>query len=653
MEKRTPVRVHQGRNRRETERNREKQERNRDSLICVTYSASLPRSAVKTREPDLRHSRQQSGAATYAWDNEGRLSSRAYPNGNSFTFGYDLMGRLNTMSQDGTQQASASYGVASEITSLSYYGYTETRTYNSLLQLTRQTIPGVFDTEYIPTGANNGRITSSIDHISGDQVNYTYDSLQRLTHAETVSSAWGQTYTFDGFGNLTAKTVTKGSGTNWSAAVDPATNRMNPTYSAYDANGNVNSAASGGTATYDEENRVITEFLNRNNCGSWDNYWYDPSGKRVVTQEGCVGSFNATISFYDIFGKRIVTSTCAWGNYCGSMSADVYFAGKLVRTNGVTVVTDRLGSVRANSSNEHFSYLPYGEEQSPVTADNRIKFGTYFRDATGTTNQDYADQRYYNPWFGRFNTPDPSGRRAVKLLSPTTWNRYAYVNGDPINFNDPSGLCEDDDETDPCLAAPDTLVGGGGDGDGGGGGGGCDPEETCGGIGGYFTSADQATDANGKAMFDEKGQPIFGDISKVGTQVTITGVAAPPDNIPQPFIVHGNWCGPDWTGGQIGPYNPSISQAGGYSSPTDALDQACMNHDICYYNCRQSNACDPAGRTSCFSACDRTLSHTVDQMPPWQNGISGTAIDLVMFFRGSNLPPFRPAPGTNPANCKP
>ncbi len=180
------------------------------------------------------------------------MTSRTYPTGDSFTFAYDLMGRLNTMSQNGTQQAPASYGVASEVTSLSYYGYSETRTYNSLFQLTRQTISGVFDTEYIfSMGANNSRITASIDHISGDQVNYTYDTLQRLTHAETVSSAWGQTYTFDGFGNLTAKSVTKGSGTNWAVAVDPTTNRMNPASTTYDANGNPTADATAGNTAYD------------------------------------------------------------------------------------------------------------------------------------------------------------------------------------------------------------------------------------------------------------------------------------------------------------------------------------------------------------------------------------------------------------------
>jgi RHS repeat-associated protein len=63
-----------------------------------------------------------------------------------------------------------------------------------------------------------------------------------------------------------------------------------------------------------------------------------------------------------------------------------------------------------------------------------------------------TDQRYYNSNAGRFYTPDPSGRKAVNLKNPTSWNMYAYTNDDPVNFNDPSGL--DDDGScffDPCY----------------------------------------------------------------------------------------------------------------------------------------------------------------------------------------------------------
>jgi hypothetical protein len=102
-----------------------------------------------------------------------------------------------------------SYGSAGQITNLSYgYGgggwqLNESREYNSLLQLTRQHVAGKFDQYYNYTsGANNGRIASSYDAIAGETVNYTYDSLNRLTLAETAGTGWGDLYSYDGFGNL-------------------------------------------------------------------------------------------------------------------------------------------------------------------------------------------------------------------------------------------------------------------------------------------------------------------------------------------------------------------------------------------------------------------------------------------------------------------
>jgi len=37
-------------------------------------------------------------------------------------------------------------------------------------------------------------------------------------------------------------------------------------------------------------------------------------------------------------------------------------------------------------------------------------------------------------------TPDPAGLAAVDSGNPQTWNRYAYVNNNPTNYIDPSGL---------------------------------------------------------------------------------------------------------------------------------------------------------------------------------------------------------------------
>ena len=81
------------------------------------------------------------------------------------------------------------------------------------------------------------------------------------------------------------------------------------------------------------------------------------------------------------------------------------------------------------------SYYPFGEERT-ATGQDRTKFATYYRD--NKTGFDYAMNRYYNNSWGRFTTADPSG--TANLNNPGSWNQYAYVGGDPINHNDPSGL---------------------------------------------------------------------------------------------------------------------------------------------------------------------------------------------------------------------
>jgi RHS repeat-associated protein len=87
-------------------------------------------------------------------------------------------------------------------------------------------------------------------------------------------------------------------------------------------------------------------------------------------------------------------------------------------------------------------YYPYGEESNPP-ANNADKFATYYRDGTGL---DYADQRYYASTLGRFLTADPYKANAG-ASEPGSWNRYAYVENDPVNLTDAKGL-EAEEATD-------------------------------------------------------------------------------------------------------------------------------------------------------------------------------------------------------------
>jgi RHS repeat-associated protein len=53
---------------------------------------------------------------------------------------------------------------------------------------------------------------------------------------------------------------------------------------------------------------------------------------------------------------------------------------------------------------------------------------------------DDAVFREYHPTQGRWLTPDPAGLAAVDPSNPQSWNRYGYVNNNPLSFVDPSGL---------------------------------------------------------------------------------------------------------------------------------------------------------------------------------------------------------------------
>ena len=405
--------------------------------------------------------------ATYAWDNQGRMTNQTYPSGTSLAYQYDAMSRLSGITQNGTAIATATYTAASQLNTLQYPNYAEQHTYNILMQITHLTVNGTgsVDMQYNYTaGQNNGRVSQTTDGVLGETVNYGYDMWNRLTSATATNGSWGEGYTFDGFGNLTGKTPTAGSAPAMNAPADPATNRQSG--GSYDANGN----PIGGNV-WDVENRLIGTGATPNYYPATTNYSYDPWGRRMWKQllGGLDGNGNpipvpCEIYFYGATGQKLETYSCLnAGGFSEALEGiNIYFGGKLLQAKGVWVARDKLGSVRANSNGETFSYFPYGEERTS-TADGREKFATYTRDGFG---QDYAQQRYYNANQGAFWTPDPGGIKTANSSDPTSWNRYAYALGDPIGSLDPTGMiaCDPDDD-DGCLAATsgDDSGGGGGD----------------------------------------------------------------------------------------------------------------------------------------------------------------------------------------------
>lgn len=440
---------------------------------------------------------QLSLTANYQWDNEGKMASLQDPLQHQFYYQYDNVGRLIGMTRysgtDGngnpvyTQDVAAVRGPAGQLTSLSYgdnlYNgqVVENISYNNLLQVTGMTAQAgaaaLMNMTYTyPANQNNGRIAGSNDGVTGENVTYTYDALNRLTGA-SAGSLWAETYSYDGFGNLTAKNATQQPAPVLGAVYDANNHLLGMTY---DANGNQlwDSLQHATALGWNVENKLVTETSQAwPGAETW--YSYDPWGRRVMKdvnpdpngENGGPGYTGGAweFYFYGVRGEKLVTAVLSY-NSSGNLNwapsnytYNVYFGRKLISANGSYVVTDRLGSVRARDNVSTgwapVSYFPYGEERTS-TADDADKFATYFRDGPG---QDYAGQRYYNNGTGRFLSVDPAGIKAANPANPASWNRYGYVLGDPVNRLDPSGREDvadgggwDDDED----AAEDESEGG-------------------------------------------------------------------------------------------------------------------------------------------------------------------------------------------------
>lgn len=73
--------------------------------------------------------------------------------------------------------------------------------------------------------------------------------------------------------------------------------------------------------------------------------------------------------------------------------------------------------------------------------------------------------------------------------------------------------------------------------------------------------------------------------------------------------MYGNWCGPNWTGGFLSPWDElTQSQQKNALPPIDELDSCCSTHDRCHASCRENNSCDGDKRSDCFQQCDRELA---------------------------------------------
>ena len=96
------------------------------------------------------------------------------------------------------------------------------------------------------------------------------------------------------------------------------------------------------------------------------------------------------------------------------------------------LVTDALGNEATG-----FLYLPYGEiDQAHSNGGYSTTFDFTSQERDPESDLMYYRSRFYDPSIGRFLTPDST---IPNWRDPQAFNRYAYVDGNPIRYTDPTG----------------------------------------------------------------------------------------------------------------------------------------------------------------------------------------------------------------------
>ncbi len=275
-------------------------------------------------------------------------------------------------------------------------------------------------------------VTQTCDTVLNLCNSFGYDEFNRL-NARTVTQGTVQnfTYTYDRYGNRWAQNAPQG-GPALSISMSSASNIINTPGYANDVPGNITYDGS-HSYTYDADGNVTAV-----DNGQTASYYYDSLNQRVriVAPRG-------TFEFvFDAQGRRL----SSWSGQ-SLVSSNIYTdAGPLaIRTGGQTeyeaqnwLGTERMriglnGTVVATMSS-----LPWGDGLTPdVDNGDQHDFAQLDRDLEDET--EHAQYRQYSTGLGRWLSPDQY-TGSYDFTNPQTFNRYSYANNDPANFVDPSGL---------------------------------------------------------------------------------------------------------------------------------------------------------------------------------------------------------------------
>jgi RHS repeat-associated protein len=192
-------------------------------------------------------------------------------------------------------------------------------------------------------------------------------------------------------------------------------------------------SADGSTvvATYDAFGRMMEQTRGSN----YTQILYGPGGRKLALMNG-------------------QTLQKAFVQLPGGATAIYNSSGLAYYRHSDWLGSSRLAATPTRTKYYDVAYAPYGESYDPSgTAD--VSFTGQNPDTVSWLD-DFMF-REYNPVQGRWMSPDPAGFAAVDITRPQTWNRYAYVENNPLSYIDPDGTSGCDLSDPGCWVTGDGI----------------------------------------------------------------------------------------------------------------------------------------------------------------------------------------------------
>lgn len=302
----------------------------------------------------------------------------------------------------------------------------ETFTYDTLYRLTASSLY---------QGLNNAHSQSDLLHA----ITLTYDVLGNILSKSDVGAY--------GYGNISGRNcLNNHAGPH---AVTRITGHKNTAY-CYDANGNMVSG-DGRDILYSSFNKPTRIQQLKDGAVNQVTIDYGPERSRIKRVDYQNGELTTTLylgnlEIVDVNGVR------EWKFSIGDYAQKIFKAqDQSTRVNyfhrdhlgSLIAITDEVGTLLEEFSFDAWGKRRYLDWQGQITLQN-FKPSIGWETHRGFTNHEHLDSvglihmngRVYDPAIGRFLSADPHIQAPHDLQN---FNRYSYVNNNPLSYTDPSG----------------------------------------------------------------------------------------------------------------------------------------------------------------------------------------------------------------------